>query len=142
MGRYICPVCRAHREVDLRDRISWNSHSKILITIAFLSITAYLLRGPALAFKLTFLYLPIWAMIEFFHWSKVRNDSKCPHCFFDPILYQRDWKAARKIVEERLGSIKSVVEKERAIKVAQFLGKAPPTEEQGPAPELIPENPA
>lgn len=128
MGRYICPVCRAQRDVDLSDHIPISTHLKILLSVVFFVVTAWLLRGAVLAVKLAFLYIPLWALAEFFHWSKVRRDSRCPHCHFDPILYQKDWKAARIIIETRLNSIKQKAEQEREIKVAHFLGKEPPQE--------------
>ncbi len=114
MARFLCPVCRAPRELDLRDHISLNAHIKIASTSLMFASLGYLYRGFLFGFKvLLFVHLPLWAISEFLHWSKMRKESRCPQCYFDPILYKRDWKSARKIVEDRLQSISDQIVAER-----------------------------
>ena len=121
VGRYICPVCRAPRSIELRDHLPVATHMKILSTISLICGFAYLFRGGLLAFKLAFLYLPIWAISEFFHWSKQRRETQCPQCLFDPILYTQNWREAREKVETRLNQIKKDALAAQEAKKERFL---------------------
>jgi hypothetical protein len=131
MARFLCPVCRAPRDVDLREHISLDAHLKIASTALALASLGYHFRGVLFAFKLTlFVYLPLWAISEFLHWARVRRDSRCPHCHFDPILYKKDWKAARVVVETRLMGIAQAREEERKARAERIPANAAPTVEQ------------
>ena len=105
MSRYLCPVCRAPRKTELRDELSAQTHFKIASTTFAVSALSYLAGGWVYAWQALFLYLPLWAMAEFVHWVKMREAAKCKACGFDPILYKRDWKAARRKVEDRLNGV-------------------------------------
>jgi hypothetical protein len=105
MPRYLCPVCRAPRREDLRDDLTFETHFKMAFTILALAAFCYLLKGWGLAFRSLFFYLPLWAGMEFVHWVRVRQATKCAACGFDPILYRKDWRAARRKVEARLGEL-------------------------------------
>lgn len=102
MSGYLCPVCRAPRNTDLRDHISGRTHLQIaLITLACIAVL-YFIGGPQIGWKGILFYLPMWAGSEFFHWAKMREATKCRSCDFDPVLYQRDPLAARRQVEAKL----------------------------------------
>jgi hypothetical protein len=75
------------------------------LTILALAAFCYLLKGWGLALRSLFFYLPLWASMEFAHWVRMRQATKCATCGFDPILYRKDWRAARRKVEERLGEL-------------------------------------
>lgn len=105
MSRYLCPVCRAPRKTNLQDELPVSAHFRIAVTVVAVSSVAYLVSGWELAWRTAFLYLPLWAVSEFVHWVKMREAAKCGACGFDPILYQRDWRAARSRVENRLGDV-------------------------------------
>jgi hypothetical protein len=47
----------------------------------------------------------VWSVAEFVHWARIRQAAKCGTCDFDPILYQKNWKAARARVENRLKTL-------------------------------------
>lgn len=104
-SKYLCPVCRAPRNVELSDLLPATTHLRIgLITFAISGI-GYLIGGPAVAWKLSVSYLPLWAGSEFFHWAKMREATKCLTCDFDPVLYQKNPMEARKRVEAKLGAL-------------------------------------
>jgi hypothetical protein len=105
MAQYLCPVCRAPRKTQLKDDLPLSSHLKILSSVLALSSLSYLLGGWDLAWRACFLYLPFWAISEFIHWVKMREAAKCQACGFDPILYQKDWRAARHKIENRMGNV-------------------------------------
>jgi hypothetical protein len=105
MTRYLCPVCRAPRKTNLKDELPFSAHLRIGVTVISVSSICYLVSGLELAGRTAFLYLPLWAVSEFVHWVKMREAAKCSACGFDPVLYQRDWRAARSRVENRLGDV-------------------------------------
>ncbi len=101
----LCPVCRAPRRENLKDSIGSLKHFQIaLITLAICGI-GFLIDGFPLAAKCLLFYLPFWAVADFLHGIQMREATKCPACGFDPVLYKRDWKAARAEVEVRLQKI-------------------------------------
>jgi len=105
MSKYLCPVCRAPRKSDLKDDLPFSSHLKIFISVGTIVSLSYLVGSWDLAWRTAFLYLPFWAISEFIHWVKMREAAKCFACGFDPILYQRDWRAARHQIENRMGHV-------------------------------------
>lgn len=105
MNRYFCPVCRAPRKANFQDELPIRIHLRIAASVAVVSSISYLISGFELAWRTAFLYLPLWAVSEFMHWVRMREATKCQACGFDPILYKRDWRAARKQVENRLGDV-------------------------------------
>ncbi len=72
---------------------------------AAISGLAYFFGGATLALKTLYSYLPLWALAEFAHGIHLREMTKCRVCGFDPILYKRDWKAARIKVELKLNAL-------------------------------------
>lgn len=105
MTQYLCPVCRAPRKAQLKDDLPLSTHVRILSAVAALSSLSYLVGGWDLTWRTAFLYLPLWAISEFIHWVKMREAAKCHACAFDPILYQRDWRAARHLIENRMSNV-------------------------------------
>jgi hypothetical protein len=114
----------------LTDTLPWGVHFKILSFVLALIGLIYLAQGLGLALRSTVIYLPIWACAEFFHWVRMRERAKCRVCSFDPVLYKKDWRAARARVEARLSKM-AVEVKERNEAAAENLRKAreknPPT---------------
>ena len=88
-----------------------------------------------MAFKLAFLYLPLWAISEFFHWSKQRRETQCPQCQFDPILYTQNWREAREKVETRLNQIKKDALAKQEEKRERFLTSHLPPKKVSVEPE-------
>jgi len=98
-----CPVCRSPRKADLRDHLSAKTHVQILAVVMTLASSLLLLSGWPAAIKSLLFYLPLWGICEFVYGVRVREATKCPTCHFDPVLYRRDWRAARVKVEKKLG---------------------------------------
>lgn len=105
-SRYICPVCRSPRRASFSNQLGVSAHFRIALAVATVMVVTYFTAGSILAIKLSLLYLPIWAAWETWHWRRMRALSACRVCGFDPILYKTDWRAARSIVENRLGELK------------------------------------
>ncbi|MBS1984168.1 MAG: hypothetical protein JST16_08345 [Bdellovibrionales bacterium] len=104
MSGYICPVCRAPRDTELRDHISWQAHLRIALIVGAAAAVAYYFSGIATAGRIAFFYLPLWAGSEFVHWAQMREASKCHNCDFDPVLYQKNPVEARRRVEAKLNT--------------------------------------
>jgi hypothetical protein len=104
-SRYICPVCRCPRDVHLSDALSLSFHLRLITFLSALALVLWVWGGWEQAAVSVFLYLPIWSLAEFLHWARVRQAAKCSQCDFDPILYRKDWKAARLRVETKLKSL-------------------------------------
>lgn len=67
-----------------------------------LCAAVYFALGPWAAVKATLAYLPLWTGAEWFHWLHLREALRCKTCDFDSMLYQRDWRAARRRVEIKM----------------------------------------
>jgi hypothetical protein len=105
MTKYLCPVCRAPFDRNLQSRLSGTTHLRLaLITIALVAGT-YALLGTEAAIKSAFFYIPLWGLTEFGHWVRMREAAQCRVCDFDPMLYQRDWRAARAKIETRMNKL-------------------------------------
>lgn len=100
MAEYLCPVCRAPRDAELKDHISFLAHVRIAFLVGALSLV-FRLFGAA-PWKAAVFYLPLWAVAEFFHWARMREAAKCRTCDFDPILYRKNPLEARRRVEAKL----------------------------------------
>ncbi len=92
-----------------------------------------------MSWRLSFFYLPLWAIAEYLHGINMRNSLKCGVCHFDPLLYGRDWRAARGKVEQKLGeSMKDITsrldEKTRSEKDQRekLLAQAKSNQEKSP----------
>jgi hypothetical protein len=107
MNYYVCPVCRAPKKNKLQDALPMKTHMSIIIALVCIVGTMKALGAGDWSFKLGLLYFPLWGLAELVHWSKQRQQTKCRACGFDPFLYQRDWRAARSVVEGKLNKIKS-----------------------------------
>ena len=105
MSTIFCPVCQTSRNIELKDRLSWKMHFQMTVATVTFSSVVYLFTSVEIALRCLIVYLPIWAAAEFIHGVKMRQATKCEVCSFDPILYMRDWKAARKSVEDRLNIV-------------------------------------
>lgn len=55
---------------------------------------------PLFKFKGLFMFIPVWAVFEFFYRLRARQSLICPHCGFDPYLYKHDVGLARKKIEK------------------------------------------
>jgi len=100
--QYICPVCKTRAEKDLREHLSLGLHFRLIFVTLFVAFLAYQLGGAELAWKTLFLYLPLWAVGEFLHGVHLRHRVRCEFCGFDPLLYARDWREARRLVQAKL----------------------------------------
>lgn len=89
--------------------MTWGFHLRLGAAVGIIAACTALLSGPGLAFKSLFLYLPLWAVGEFLQGKKARGLTRCQTCHFDPMLYARDWRAARKLVEAKLGSLSTEI---------------------------------
>lgn len=135
----ICPVCRAPRNEKLTDNISPYRHLQLLLITLAICGLGYLIGGLPLALKLVIVYLPFWAVADYFHGIQMRKATQCPTCNFDPVLYRRDWKAARDQVEARLQKVVddlraqhlALIEKARAARGLN-LGEIPSGQKQNP----------
>jgi hypothetical protein len=129
MAQYLCPVCRAPRYIELRDHIAFSAHVKIILVVGLLCGIAYILGGLVSAVRMGVFYFPLWGAAEFWLWLKLRKEAPCQVCSFDPLLYQRDWKAARLAVETRLQAVSDQMKARR-----QTQGKSPATKPENPPP--------
>lgn len=84
-------------------------------------------KGIESASRVAFFYLPLWAFAEYLHGVRMRHSVKCEVCDFDPLLYKKDWRAARKIVEEKLNAHMGTITK-------QLNDRATQEREQRPKP--------
>lgn len=97
----ICVFCKLSHRVYLKKEVS------ILDGLILLGVTGLLAfaiwKGPDLRSMLIFMSLAF--LMQVFLRVRYRESVKCPHCGFDPILYQHDSeKAAQKVnafMEER-----------------------------------------
>jgi len=102
MKRYICPVCRSAIQDLPRSGLSVKAHLQIFLITGVLVGSIYLGMGPWSAAKAVLAYLPIWTIAEWVHWLRIREAARCRTCDFDPLLYRRDRKAARRRVEIKM----------------------------------------
>jgi hypothetical protein len=102
MNRYLCPVCRSTISKLPSAGLSFKTHFQIFLITGILAGIVYLTLGPWSAAKSLLTYLPLWTAAEWVHWLRIREAARCRTCDFDPLLYRRDWKAARRRVEMRM----------------------------------------
>lgn len=82
-------------------------------------------KGMESASRVAFFYLPLWAFAEYLHGVRMRHSVKCEVCDFDPLLYKKDWRAARKIVEEKLNVHMGTITKQLNDRAAQEREQRP-----------------
>ncbi len=136
MPQLICPVCQTPREGELRDRLSFKIHFQMIFASFTLAAVVYLFTGFEIALRCLAIYLPMLAVAEFIHGVKMRHATKCIVCHFDPILYIKDWRLARKNVEEKLTSMSQEIaaeirqrsQKISAERTGQALSNSAPVE--------------
>jgi len=105
MAKYLCPVCRSPLHKALHGRLAGVTHLQIFLLTVAISGGLYFLQGWEGGVKGAFFYLPLWGLAEFIHWVSVRDAARCGTCDFDPMLYKRDWRAARQRVENRMNRL-------------------------------------
>ncbi len=141
--RFLCPVCSQPLNRELADHLSWSFHLRVGFGVLAICMVAYLFSGLDLAFKLVFLYLPVWAGAEFIQAAKTRKLAQCTVCDFDPLLYSKDWKAARSRVEQKLSGLsleRSTLIREHTAKMVQnrnassLLAQSPSDQRVAPTP--------
>jgi len=94
---FYCPHCRSPRKIPYRPQPGgWKHFSQIGLTAGFVT----LLTWKWFDWKGIVVFLPIWAVFEFFYRSQVRAALSCPNCGFDPILYMVDTQKARDEIEK------------------------------------------
>lgn len=117
---FLCPVCQSKIQANLKSQIGFFAHLQITFVVAAICTLFYFFDGLEMALKVSLLYLPIWGVVEFFHWMQVRNNAICPTCDFDTFLYVRDVRRARTRIETRLNNLESVA-KEKIDKRKQLV---------------------
>jgi hypothetical protein len=110
MAKYLCPVCRAPFERELQGRLSGTTHLRLSVLTVALIAGSYFLFGLEASLKSAFFYFPLWGLTEFGHWVRMRDAAQCRVCDFDPMLYQRDWRAARSKIEVRMNRLSAEVQ--------------------------------
>jgi hypothetical protein len=134
MSRYLCPVCRSSTKAAPQTGLNFKSHLQILFITAFLVATTYYLIGPWGAAKATLAYLPIWTLAEWVHWLKVREALRCRVCDFDPMLYQRDWRMARKKIEIRMLKLSEELQERIQQRIVEIQAQRPQKNPEQTAP--------
>lgn len=102
MNQCICPVCRSSIKELPKAGLSFKAHFQLILITGVLAGLVYLSIGIWGAAKAILAYLPLWTLAEWVQWLKIREAARCQVCDFDPLLYHRDWKAARRRVEIRM----------------------------------------
>jgi hypothetical protein len=102
---HFCPVCRAPTKSTLKDSLPLGIHIRVFSLTTFFVGLGYFFFEIEGAIKASVSYLPLWAISEFLHWAQMRERTKCRACGFDPILYRKDWRKARSLVEKNLQGV-------------------------------------
>lgn len=102
------------------------THLRLSLLSLSLMGLAYVGLGPTAAAKAAFVYFPLWGLTEFVHWVKVREDARCRICDFDPLLYHRDWRAARMRIETRMNQLSKEMQERIQAKVRQLEAQRTP----------------
>ena len=119
MNTFLCPVCRSELRRPIRDALPLAIHAKLLLTTSVLVLGVHWWKGLESASRVVFFYLPLWAFAEYLHGVRMRHSVQCEVCDFDPLLYKKDWRAARKRVEEKLSGHMATLTKELSEKAQQ-----------------------
>ena len=128
-------MCRAPRKMKFEDSLPLATHLKIFSFVASVSGIVYLISDWPLALRSLVAYLPIWALCEFVHWVRMREGAKCRVCDFDPVLYKKDWREARRRIEAKLGKMADGVKVRtdaRATELRQSREKNTPNQPPSP----------
>jgi len=79
---------------------------------------------------------------EWIQWLRVRDALRCRTCHFDPMLYRRDWKAARKQVEIRMQKFSQDAQDQIRAEIQRLSGKEAAIEPLIKSSEISPEKAA
>ena len=83
-------------------KLGLKAYVQLVLITMFICAATYFLLGPWAATKASLVFLPLWTLSEWVHWLKIREALRCRTCDFDPMLYRRDWRAARRQVEIKM----------------------------------------
>ena len=101
-NRYLCAVCRSKLPQVPSRTLPLKTHIQIISATAAFVAVAGLAFGTWAAVKAALIYLPIIMLAEWVQWLRIREAVRCKTCHFDPMLYRRNWRAARKQVEAQM----------------------------------------
>lgn len=93
---FYCPLCRAQRALPDRPEAGTPWH---YLQIGLTAAVVALLAWPWFGWKGLVSFIPLWAIFEFVHRTRVRASVKCPQCGFDAYLCLVDVQRARVGVE-------------------------------------------
>lgn len=92
---FFCPSCRKERRLPFQPKPTLNHFFQLGLTTGVTTI----LLWPWFDWKGIFMFVPLWAVFEFYYRLRVRTKLACPDCGFDPYLYLTDVQRARKEME-------------------------------------------
>jgi hypothetical protein len=93
--RFFCPLCSQHQSTNTIERVAWQHH----LQLALLTLATTLVAWPFFGIDGLLFYLVWWAGFEVVYRLRKREALVCRNCGFDPFLYKRDPKVARKAVQ-------------------------------------------
>jgi hypothetical protein len=99
------------------------THFQIFLITGILVGIVYLTLGGWSASKAILAYLPLWTVAEWVHWLRIREAARCRTCDFDPLLYRRDRKAARRRVEIRMQGLSEEMQKRIYVEIERLQGQ-------------------
>jgi hypothetical protein len=102
MSRYLCPVCRSPLGALPASKLGLKAYVQLALITTLICAATYFLLGSWAATKASLVSLPLYMVAEWVHWLKLREALRCRTCDFDPMLYRRDWRAARRKVEVKM----------------------------------------
>jgi hypothetical protein len=104
-AKYICPVCRTPVSAPEMTSLNAGTHIRLMLVTLAVAGGITFVAGTQAGLKSLLFYLVFWAAAELWKGLSVRDKTRCTVCDFDPMLYQRDWRAARRQVETKLSRI-------------------------------------
>lgn len=96
----ICAFCKLSHRVYLKKEVSVFDATLLMAITALMAIAIW--GGPDLRSLLIFISLAF--VLQIFLRVRYRESVKCPHCGFDPILYEQDHEKAALQVKSFLES--------------------------------------
>lgn len=110
--KFYCPHCKGERRISNRPNpFQFGYLFKVFITTVFFMMLTWSVFG----WHGFVIFFPLWIVFEIYFRIKTRASLICERCGFDPVLFLRDVKLAKKEVEKFwVGKLPSKVAPEQA----------------------------
>ena len=128
MTRVFCTLCSKPYHLTVAKKLRPVDFARMAITTFLVSIAL----APFIEWKGIVSVIPIWIFYEAAMRFKKRQEVICPHCGFDPILFRRDRKKAKKRVQE-FWEVKIAEKEERKRKREEEANPESDSEQSAPS---------